>query len=227
MAEREFGISPLMTVEEMSSVGEPDSLSMVMYLSQFYQMHKESLRPAGSLIQKADLRAALITPASLLSRLGASPSRRRNPKEHGEALGKRRRMSQECGELQESCDLNGDFDENFVGGTSRSRVRLMANQLQAKLDESSATCMSSSSSSAYALRQQKKRTFQQEQMSFRFRERIKSNWASSRDEQVPFVDVTMFDPSGPPLSCVFKRKLLYPVATTVLSTVPAATQSCM
>ncbi|XP_047246452.1 protein-methionine sulfoxide oxidase mical3b-like isoform X6 [Girardinichthys multiradiatus] len=213
MAEREFGISPLMTVEEMSSVGEPDSLSMVMYLSQFYQLHKESLRPAGSLIQNADLRAALITPASLLSRLGASPSRRRNPKEHGEALGKRRRMSQECGELQESCDLNGDFDENFVGGTSRSRVRLMANQLQAKLDESSATCMSSSSSSAYALRQQqgappslpspsesanhqqvtppvqasswrpKKRTFQQEQMSFRFRERIKSNWASSRDEQ--------------------------------------------
>ncbi|MEQ2159032.1 hypothetical protein GOODEAATRI_018365, partial [Goodea atripinnis] len=154
MAEREFGISPLMTVEEMSSVGEPDSLSMVMYLSQFYQLHKESLRPDGSLIQKADLRAALITPASLLSRLGASPSRRRNPKEHGEALGKKRRMSQECGELQESCDLNGDFDENFVGGTSRSRVRLMANQLQAKLDESSATCMSSSSSSAYALRQQ-------------------------------------------------------------------------
>uniref|UniRef100_A0A3P8UB20 Calponin-homology (CH) domain-containing protein n=1 Tax=Amphiprion percula TaxID=161767 RepID=A0A3P8UB20_AMPPE len=27
VAEQEFGISPLMTVEEMSSVGEPDSLS--------------------------------------------------------------------------------------------------------------------------------------------------------------------------------------------------------
>lgn len=47
VAEQEFGISPLMTVEEMSSVGEPDSLSMVMYLSQFYQLHKESLHPAG------------------------------------------------------------------------------------------------------------------------------------------------------------------------------------
>lgn len=42
MAEREFGISPLMTVEEMSSVEEPDSLSMVMYLSQFYQLLKDS-----------------------------------------------------------------------------------------------------------------------------------------------------------------------------------------
>ncbi|KAM4712090.1 protein-methionine sulfoxide oxidase mical3b-like [Anableps anableps] len=212
VAEQEFGISPLMTVEEMSSVGEPDSLSMVMYLSQFYQLHKELLRPAGSLSQNADLRAALITPAFLLSRLGTSPSRKRNPKEHGDALGKRRRTSQECGELQESCDFNGDFDETFVGGTSRSRVRLMANQLQAKLDESSATCMTSSSSSASALRQQqgapsslpspesaehqqvtppvqtsswrpKKRTLQQEQMSFRFRERIKSHWASSRDQQ--------------------------------------------
>uniref|UniRef100_A0A3B5ACQ8 Calponin-homology (CH) domain-containing protein n=1 Tax=Stegastes partitus TaxID=144197 RepID=A0A3B5ACQ8_9TELE len=29
VAEQEFGISPLMTVEEMSSVGEPDSLSML------------------------------------------------------------------------------------------------------------------------------------------------------------------------------------------------------
>ncbi|XP_014328248.1 protein-methionine sulfoxide oxidase mical3a-like isoform X1 [Xiphophorus maculatus] len=154
VAEQEFGISPLMTVEEMSSVGEPDSLSMVMYLSQFYQLHKESLHPAGSLSQNADLRAALFTPASLLSRLGTSPSRKRNPKEHGDALGKKRRTSPESGELQESRDLNGDFDENFVGGTSRSRVRLMANQLQAKLDEGSATCVNSSSSSASALRQQ-------------------------------------------------------------------------
>ncbi|XP_014898847.1 protein-methionine sulfoxide oxidase mical3a-like isoform X10 [Poecilia latipinna] len=154
VAEQEFGISPLMTVEEMSSVGEPDSLSMVMYLSQFYQLHKESLHPAGSLSQNADLRAALFTPASLLSRLGTSPSRKRNPKEHGDALGKRRRTSPESGELQESRDFNGDFDDNFVGGTSRSRVRLMANQLQAKLDEGSATCVTSSSSSASALRQQ-------------------------------------------------------------------------
>lgn len=38
VAECEFGISPLMTVEEMLSVAEPDSLSMVMYLSQFYQL---------------------------------------------------------------------------------------------------------------------------------------------------------------------------------------------
>lgn len=47
VAEQEFGISPLMTVEEMSSVGEPDSLSMAMYLSQFYQLLKDTPASAG------------------------------------------------------------------------------------------------------------------------------------------------------------------------------------
>jgi len=35
---------------------------------------------SGCLSHSADLRSALITPASLLSRLGSSPSRKRNPK---------------------------------------------------------------------------------------------------------------------------------------------------
>ncbi|XP_051248611.1 protein-methionine sulfoxide oxidase mical3b isoform X2 [Dicentrarchus labrax] len=217
VAEREFGISPLMTVDELSSVGEPDSLSMVMYLTQFYQLLKDTPPPAGCLTQSSDLRSALITPASLLSRLGLSPSRKRNPKEQKDARGKRRKTSRACGEQQELWDLNGDVDgqlcdEAFVGGTSRSRVRLMANQLQAKLDESSPSS-SSSSASAAALRRQgellsslppsqqspdcqppaappdmsswrpRKRTLQQEQMSFRFREKIRSQSVLSGEEQ--------------------------------------------
>lgn len=47
LAEQELGIPPLMSVEEMSSAGEPDSLSMVMYLSQFYQLFKDTPPPAG------------------------------------------------------------------------------------------------------------------------------------------------------------------------------------
>lgn len=47
MAEREFGISPCMTGKEMSSVVEPDKLSMVMYLSQFYEMFKDTVPPGG------------------------------------------------------------------------------------------------------------------------------------------------------------------------------------
>ncbi|XP_004564988.2 protein-methionine sulfoxide oxidase mical3b isoform X2 [Maylandia zebra] len=218
VAEREFGISPLMTVEEMSSVEEPDSLSMVMYLSQFYQLLKDSPPPMGCLRHITDLRSALIAPASLLSRLGTSLSRKRNPKEHGGALGKKRKTSQRSREQQESCDLNGDvesqsFEEEFVGGASRSRVRLMANQLQAKLHESSSTCRTSSSAAADFRRQgelsslppasqpaesqptaspvhlsswrPKKRTLQQEQMSFRFKQKLKAQAVLDGDEQVP------------------------------------------
>lgn len=47
VAEREFGISPCMTGKEMSSVTEPDKLSMVMYLSQFYEMFKDTVPPGG------------------------------------------------------------------------------------------------------------------------------------------------------------------------------------
>uniref|UniRef100_A0A8C2IP33 F-actin monooxygenase n=1 Tax=Cyprinus carpio TaxID=7962 RepID=A0A8C2IP33_CYPCA len=45
VAEKEFGISPIMTGKEMSVVVEPDKLSMVMYLSQFYEMFKDTVPP--------------------------------------------------------------------------------------------------------------------------------------------------------------------------------------
>ncbi|CAB1313572.1 unnamed protein product [Coregonus sp. 'balchen'] len=47
VAEREFGISPCMTGKEMSQVSEPDKLSMVMYLSQFYEMFKDTVPPGA------------------------------------------------------------------------------------------------------------------------------------------------------------------------------------
>ncbi|CAF90817.1 unnamed protein product, partial [Tetraodon nigroviridis] len=47
LAEQELGICPLVSVEEMSSEGGPDWLSMVMYLSQFHQLFKDTPPPAG------------------------------------------------------------------------------------------------------------------------------------------------------------------------------------
>ncbi|XP_065325529.1 protein-methionine sulfoxide oxidase mical3b isoform X9 [Pelmatolapia mariae] len=126
VAEREFGISPLMTVEEMSSVEEPDSLSMVMYLSQFYQLLKDSPPPTGCLRHITDLRSALIAPASLLSRLGTSLSRKRNPKEHGGALGKKRKTSQWSREQQECLQM-------YMGGVS-SLAEQITSRMQSQED---------------------------------------------------------------------------------------------
>ncbi|XP_035003966.2 protein-methionine sulfoxide oxidase mical3b isoform X1 [Hippoglossus stenolepis] len=205
VAEQELGISPLMTVEEMLSVGEPDSLSMVVYLSQFYQLLKDSPPPAGCLSRSSDLRSALVTPASLLSRLGHSPSRKSNPKELKDAAGKRRKTSGLSEEQQESCDggVDGQMCDNAsLCMSTGSRVRLMANQLQAKLDQTLSSSASphrqgevlssvhTASECADAAAQPsswrpRKRTLQQEQMSFRFKEKIKCQSALIRDEKFP------------------------------------------
>ena len=48
VAEREFGIAPVITGKEMASAQEPDKLSMVMYLSKFYELFRGTpLRPVG------------------------------------------------------------------------------------------------------------------------------------------------------------------------------------
>ncbi|XP_029597924.1 protein-methionine sulfoxide oxidase mical3a [Salmo trutta] len=221
VAEKEFGISPVMTVEEMSSVSETDTLCMVMYLSQFHQLFKGALPPSESQTESPDGRAAVISPASLLSRLGHSPSRKRNPKKEKDAVGKRRKTGRPCLEdVKQDLRLRSQdsYEEEAalcsVGGASQSRVRSMANQLLAKFEEN-ATCPSSTP--AAALRRQgdsmptlppppaspdpqaqpalvasaatwkqvkiKKRTQQQEQMSFKYKEKVKCHTLPSRGEQ--------------------------------------------
>ncbi|XP_046878558.1 protein-methionine sulfoxide oxidase mical3b isoform X2 [Hypomesus transpacificus] len=215
VAELEFGISPVMTVEEMSSMGELDTLCMVMYLSQFYQLFKDSMPPSESLGQSSERRAALMTPASQLSRLGHSPSRKRNPKgQEKDAMGKRRKTSRPSPDEEEEA-ADGYYDDltlkaGSVGGASRTRVRLMANQLLAKFEENASGAPSSSSAAAL-LRQGdsmpnlpapisspapqsqptpvvplptwRQRTQQQEQMSFRYKEKVKCHTLPSRGEQ--------------------------------------------
>ncbi|XP_024896851.1 F-actin-monooxygenase MICAL3 [Pteropus alecto] len=84
IAEKELGISPIMTGKEMASVGEPDKLSMVMYLTQFYEMFKDSLPSSDALDLNAEEKVVLIastkSPISFLSKLGQTISRKRSPK---------------------------------------------------------------------------------------------------------------------------------------------------
>ncbi|KAK7896724.1 hypothetical protein WMY93_022049 [Mugilogobius chulae] len=139
VAERELGISPLITVDELLSVGEPDSLSMVMYLSHFYQLLSNT-PPAGSLSQFAEFRGALITPVSLFSRLGYSPSRKRTPTEKKDDLTKRRRESLPKNEpvieaQQPFSELN---TSNQQCDQFKTKVRFMASKLQEKHESSCA-----------------------------------------------------------------------------------------
>ncbi|XP_051807361.1 protein-methionine sulfoxide oxidase mical3a isoform X3 [Acanthochromis polyacanthus] len=154
VAEREFGISPCMTGKEMSSVVEPDKLSMVMYLSQFYEMFKDTVPPGDNHNLSPEEKAALIastkSPISFLSKLGQSIaiSRKRNPKDKKEkdvdGLGKRRKTSQS---EDEEVSRSGRDDRPSVPAVlterkmdsaavgNNNKVKVMATQLLAKFEE--------------------------------------------------------------------------------------------
>ncbi|XP_037834010.1 protein-methionine sulfoxide oxidase mical3a isoform X2 [Kryptolebias marmoratus] len=155
VAEKEFGISPCMTGKEMSSVVEPDKLSMVMYLTQFYEMFKDTVPPGDNHNLSPEEKAALIastkSPISFLSKLGQSIAitRKRNPKDKKEkdadGLGKRRKTSQSEDEeaLRAGCDDKPSVhaavlserktDSAAVG--NNNKVKVMATQLLAKFEE--------------------------------------------------------------------------------------------
>ncbi|XP_077453661.1 protein-methionine sulfoxide oxidase mical3a [Stigmatopora argus] len=227
VAEREFGISPCMTGKEMSCVVEPDKLSMVMYLSQFYEMFRDTVPPGDnqnlSPEEKVALMASTKSPISFLSKLGQSIaiSRKRNPKDKKEkdldSLGKRRKTSQS---EEEEASRAGREDkqpnipalllekkmDSAVAGNN-NKVKVMANQLLAKFEENAPAqgsglkrqgdslpnldCILHPSPSkplepmrlAPVPAWRKRRTQQQEQLSIRYKEKIKCQTLPNRGEQ--------------------------------------------
>ncbi|XP_066864474.1 F-actin-monooxygenase MICAL3 isoform X9 [Kogia breviceps] len=151
IAEKELGISPIMTGREMASVGEPDKLSMVMYLSQFYEMFRDSLPSRGALDLNAEERAVLAastkSPVSFLSKLGQTISRKRSPKDKKEkdldGAGKRRKTSQSEEEDAPRGHRGGrpalastPSDRRVdVALGNQNKVKYMATQLLAKFEE--------------------------------------------------------------------------------------------
>ncbi|NWR84382.1 MICA3 monooxygenase, partial [Furnarius figulus] len=183
IAEKEFGISPIMTGKEMASVGEPDKLSMVMYLTQFYEMFKDTIPSSDSLDLNAEEKAALIastkSPISFLSKLGQSISRKRTPKDKKEkeldGAGKRRKTSQSEDEdlprsyREERPTLVSALTERRIDAAigNQNKVKSMATQLLAKFEENAPVQSSS---------------LQRQQPVLPYQERV-HNQPSSRREQ--------------------------------------------
>ncbi|XP_077372729.1 protein-methionine sulfoxide oxidase mical3a isoform X3 [Festucalex cinctus] len=227
VAEREFGISPCMTGKEMSSVVEPDKLSMVMYLSQFYEMFKDTVPPGDnqnlSPEDKAALMASTKSPISFLSKLGQSIaiSRKRNPKDKKEKdvdnLGKRRKTSQpedeeasKAGREDRQATVPALLSEKKMDSAAagnNNKVKVMATQLLAKFEENAPSQGSGLKRQGDSLPNldcilhpsppkplepmrlapvpawRKRRTQQQEQLSIRYKEKIKCQTLPNRGEQ--------------------------------------------
>ncbi|XP_073434471.1 F-actin-monooxygenase MICAL2 isoform X5 [Dendrobates tinctorius] len=147
-AEKEFGISPITTGKEMASTEEPDKLSMVLYLSKFYELFRGApLRPVDSAPKNSGKNGDVHSskPSNLLSNnyLNLTLPRKRVPKGENKSeendVNKRRRRTMQL--FDETVNLSS---ENINSGSecsdtkeviNQNKVKSMATQLLAKFEE--------------------------------------------------------------------------------------------
>nr|XP_055138369.1 F-actin-monooxygenase MICAL2 isoform X3 [Symphalangus syndactylus] len=147
VAEREFGIPPVTTGKEMASAQEPDKLSMVMYLSKFYELFRGTpLRPVDSWRKNYGENADLSLAKSSISNnyLNLTFPRKRTPRVDGQTgendMNKRRRkgfnnLDEPSNFSSRSLGSNQECGSSKEGG-NQNKVKSMANQLLAKFEES-------------------------------------------------------------------------------------------
>ncbi|XP_055505307.1 F-actin-monooxygenase MICAL2-like isoform X1 [Leucoraja erinacea] len=144
IAEQEFGISPVTTGKEMASAGGPDKLSMVMYLSKFYEHFRGNASSAVSVFKlrkegSNDVSALQPRQSNSLCNVINLLPRKRTPKEkkseEKDAASKRRRRT--TTDWQDVLSARGEGKEASVC-TNNNKVKSMASQLLAKFEENAA-----------------------------------------------------------------------------------------
>ncbi|XP_054828900.1 F-actin-monooxygenase MICAL2 isoform X6 [Eublepharis macularius] len=146
IAEREFGIPPVTTAKEMVLAGEPDKLSMVMYLSKFYELFRGTpLRTVDAVDkqngEKSDRCSAKSSKFTSNNYNNLTFPRKRIPKAERNAeeneMNKKRRKS--LINFEESFLNRGTSPGNQLGDVkeviNRNKVKSMATQLLAKFEE--------------------------------------------------------------------------------------------
>ncbi|XP_047679843.1 F-actin-monooxygenase MICAL2 isoform X1 [Prionailurus viverrinus] len=148
VAEREFGIPPVTTGKEMASAQEPDKLSMVMYLSKFYELFRGTpLRPVDSWGKNYGENADFSLAKSFISHnyLNLTFPRKRTPRvdvqtEESDMNKRRRRgfnnLDEPSAFSSRSLRSSQECGSNKEGG-NQNKVKSMASQLLAKFEENS------------------------------------------------------------------------------------------
>ncbi|XP_055971805.1 F-actin-monooxygenase MICAL2-like isoform X4 [Sorex fumeus] len=148
VAEREFGIPPVTTGKEMASSQEPDKLSMVLYLSKFYELFRGTpLRPMDSWSKNYQENADLEAAKSSITHnyLNLTIPRKRTPRVDNQTqendMNKRRRkgvnnLDEPSAFSRRSLNSDPESSSSKEGG-NQNKVKSMATQLQAKFEENS------------------------------------------------------------------------------------------
>ncbi|NXY19686.1 MICA2 monooxygenase, partial [Atrichornis clamosus] len=148
VAEQEFGIPPVTTGKEVGSAGEPDKLSMVMYLSKFYELFRGTPLRAVDAAEKQngennELGSAKSSNFIFNNYINLTLPRKRVPKADGKTeeneTNKRRRKGlfgvfEEVG-VQGQGTNSGKEQSDGREGVNQNKVKSMATQLLAKFEE--------------------------------------------------------------------------------------------
>ncbi|XP_071895535.1 F-actin-monooxygenase MICAL2 isoform X25 [Anas platyrhynchos] len=149
VAEREFGIPPVTTGKEVGSAGEPDKLSMVMYLSKFYELFRGTPLRAVETGDKQngennDLCSAKSSNFIFNNYINLTLPRKRVPKVEGKTeeneTNKRRRKGlfgafEEASGFSSQATSAGKEQNDSKEGMNQNKVKSMATQLLAKFEE--------------------------------------------------------------------------------------------
>ncbi|XP_063016679.1 F-actin-monooxygenase MICAL2 isoform X3 [Melospiza melodia melodia] len=149
VAEREFGIPPVTTGQELGSAGEPDKLSMVLYLSKFYELFRGTPLRAVDAAEKQN--GENNDPDSLKSSnfifnnyINLTLPRKRVPKAEGKTeeneTNKRRRKGlfgvfEQTSGFPSQGTNSGKEQSECREGVNQNKVKSMATQLLAKFEE--------------------------------------------------------------------------------------------
>ncbi|NWU36399.1 MICA2 monooxygenase, partial [Hylia prasina] len=147
VAEQEFGIPPVTTGKELGSAGEPDKLSMVLYLSKFYELFRGTPLQAVDAAEKQngennDLGSSKSSNFIFNNYINLTLPRKRVPKAEGKTeeneTNKRRRKGlfgvfEQVGVHQGT--INGKEQSDGREGMNQNKVKSMATQLLAKFEE--------------------------------------------------------------------------------------------
>ncbi|XP_040415268.1 F-actin-monooxygenase MICAL2 isoform X9 [Cygnus olor] len=155
VAEREFGIPPVTTGKEVGSAGEPDKLSMVMYLSKFYELFRGTPLQAVDAGDKQngennDLSSAKSSNFIFNNYINLTLPRKRVPKVEGKTeeneTNKRRRKGlfgvfEEASGFSSQATSVGKEQNDSKEGVNQNKVKSMATQLLAKFEENAPNTM--------------------------------------------------------------------------------------
>ncbi|XP_058252737.1 F-actin-monooxygenase mical2b isoform X8 [Hemibagrus wyckioides] len=133
VAERAFSIQPLITGKEMAAEQEPDKLVMVLYLSKFYEMFRNSSLPSSGASTETNENNDLVLPLKRIPK---------DDKKFEDTDKKRRKGISYLDELSKQSTSTAVEE----GEQKENKVRSMATQLQAKFEENAPS---------FALRRQK------------------------------------------------------------------------